>query len=607
MSTYLNNLFNYSRALPKPFEKVTNKVVMVSSMYGDGKQSTLCCTVIKAVNAFCAMLETGEGAIGTKDRLYISEYKSSVKDDYHLTVYNPDSGDFTAAVYNTQTELCAQYVVNARNRDGAACIFAMLPILCQDREFLDAFETYKNQYNMGFSDESLVLNSMAIMCDNAYRRVKSGAVSAKIDRSGNLSRITHANIDAGTFIPDTVFGGKFIVLTEKSEKSESKSPIKHRHEDFVGKYMISKRKLSSEEKKLVPEIEDYYVIPDEIVDICMHIKETTGKPTQMRNFSLRGEAGTGKTEGVKAIAAGLGLPYVSFTCSAETEITDFIGQYVPDTGNAAKKGCSSEKEHGEYTFSKLSQELSLPTIEDIRYDPVTAYEKLSGFENREATVTDCIKYMVGRILANISDCRVKSSDNDSQKYVYKETDFIKALKYGWVVEIQECTTIIKPGVMTGLNNLLQQGGTIRLLTGEVIERHPDAVVILTNNTTYEGCNKMNESVGDRMNLTFDMKLPTQDVMAQRAMAITGAENEEEVLNMVKTVDEMAEYCKTHYITGGAVGMRSLIDWINSSMVTSDPYKSAINTVIAKATDDKDDQEALITAVLCHYFSPGKKN
>ena len=54
----------------------------------------------------------------------------------------------------------------------------------------------------------------------------------------------------------------------------------------------------------------------------------------MRNFMMRGPAGTGKTEGAKAIAAGLGLPYVHLTCSANTEIYDLLGQMLPDVDGA---------------------------------------------------------------------------------------------------------------------------------------------------------------------------------------------------------------------------------------------------------------------------------
>ena len=62
-------------------------------------------------------------------------------------------------------------------------------------------------------------------------------------------------------------------------------------------------------------------------------------------------------------------------------------------------------------------------------------------------------------------------------YTYVETDFVKALKHGYLVEVQEPSTIIQPGVLVGLNSLLEQEGSITLPTGEIIRRHPDLSLI----------------------------------------------------------------------------------------------------------------------------------
>lgn len=149
-----------------------------------------------------------------------------------------------------------------------------------------------------------------------------------------------------------------------------------------------------------------------------------------------------------------------------------------------------------------------------------------------------------------------------------ETDFIRALKHGYVVEIQEPTTIIQPGVLVGLNSLLEQNGTITLPTGEVIHRHPDAVVVVTTNITYEGCRGMNQAVLDRMNLAEDIDLPTPEIMVQRAMSVTGCEDDLMVGKMVQVVSDMADFCHKNGITDGSCGMRSLIDWIISAEVTN---------------------------------------
>lgn len=78
--------------------------------------------------------------------------------------------------------------------------------------------------------------------------------------------------------------------------------------DFIGKYQLSPRTLTSREESMVPKLPDWYIIPREVVRVCEHAKLTSQSSQPMRNFLFRGEAGTGKTMGAQAIAAGLHLP-----------------------------------------------------------------------------------------------------------------------------------------------------------------------------------------------------------------------------------------------------------------------------------------------------------
>ena len=45
--------------------------------------------------------------------------------------------------------------------------------------------------------------------------------------------------------------------------------------------------------------------------------------------------------------------------------------------------------------------------------------------------------------------RTGESQSGGQTYRYVDTDFIKALRYGYVIEIQEPSTIVQPGVLVG--------------------------------------------------------------------------------------------------------------------------------------------------------------
>ena len=161
-------------------------------------------------------------------------------------------------------------------------------------------------------------------------------------------------------------------------------------------------------------------------------------------------------------------------------------------------------------------------------------------------------------------------------------------------------------MLVGLNSLLEQSGSITLPTGEIIQRHPDTVVVVTTNVTYEGCRGLNQSVVDRMSLVEDIELPTPEVMVQRAIAVTGASDEFQVSQMVQVVNDMADYMRKNGITDGTCGMRSLIDWIISSEITGDVHKSALSTIISKATSDEEDREALRTAILEPIFAPKRR-
>ena len=616
MATYINNIFNFGRSLPSPFDTIANKKIKVSSKYGDGTTSTLCGTVIKAVHAVCHCMDgSGEGAVGIIDHRTAAEYKSSVSADaYHLVVYDSNTGSLMASVYDSNMETFENYTLNSSGRDGAAVMMALFPMLMQDDEFKEIFEAYQDELNAGYPHMDKATEYMALMCDNAYRRIKDDScvahIKVNVDKAGNLMRVSQTHLDSGSFTPTTVLAGEFKIFAQTGPAQIYSATETIDHADFEGQYVLNKRTFTPQETMLIPKLPEWYIIPKEVVDICKHAKATTGKSMQMRNFLLRGPAGTGKTMGAKAIAAGLGLPYMKYTCSANTEIFDFVGMIFPDSEDSTGSAqLDAERETlmqmGGINYTNVSKLMKLPDLDDMDYDPAGVYMALTGVENAAATSQDCMSIVLDRVTEKVRELSktVKDKNSSGQTYRYVETDFVKALKHGYVIEIQEPSTIVQPGVLVGLNSLLEQSGSITLPTGEVIQRHPDAVVVVTTNTSYEGCRGMNQSVLDRMSLVRDVELPSPEVMAQRAMSVTGATDEYEVSKMVQVVNDLAEYCRKNSITDGSYGMRSLIDWIISSEITGDVYESALYTIISKATADELDREALISTVLEPIFAP----
>ncbi len=618
-------LFSFDRPLPEPFDKLTSgKKVKVSSVYAAGAtEATLTSTVCKAVLAYFKCRDgTGLGAVGQSDVKTIAEYKSSMDPDtYHLVSYDPDGGNLMAAIYNKNTENVTQYTLGKSKMDGSAVMMSMIPTLMADQEFNDAFEALFSEYSAGFPDVNKAAEFMGLICDNAYRRVKDekcpAHVKAKIEQNGNLVRISTAHLDAGKFTPTAIHTGDFSIFKPSAAVPVyTPPPAPSDLNAFSGKYRLNPaRVLTPLEQQLVPVLPVSYILPDEIVNICKHAHKTTGKATQMRNFLLRGPAGTGKTEGAKAIAAGLGLPYMKYTCSANTEVYDFIGQVFPETDALSTGDAALDAERemlnsmGGMTYENVARLMRLPDLDDMDYDPAGVYLALTGTEKADARSQECMALVLSMVTEKIQRLsRVKTEGEAAgQTYTYVETDFLKALKYGYVVEVQEPSTIMQPGVLVGLNSLLEQEGSITLPTGEIIKRHPETVVVVTTNIDYEGCRGMNQSVIDRMNLVADIEMPTPTVMVQRAMSVTGEDDASMVSNMVQVVNDMAEHCRKNGITDGSVGMRGLIDWIESTEITGDPYTSALFTVVSKATSNEDDRLALITSVLEPYFAPkGKK-
>ena len=451
----VTNLFNFSRGLPEPFDTLKNKKIKVSSKYGDGTVATLCATVIKAVNAACGCMNGSlPGAFGSLDSKGIAEYKSSNSpDEYHLAVYDVTSGTVLASVYNKSTEVIEAYSAHSSARDGAAVLMAMLPALMADDEFKENFDAYYDQFLAGFTDMNAATDAMAYMCDNAYRRTKDDGCPAhipvEIDKSGNVMLVSRTHIDSGSFTPHAVLGGEFTIFASTGPAIIKRASTFIEHTDFVSKYSLNAaRILTPEEEQMVPKLPEWYIIPQEVVDICKHAQCTTGKSMQMRNFLLRGPAGTGKTMGAKAVAAGLGLPYKKYTCSAGTEIYDFIGQIFPDSEANSTGDAQLDLERqklkamGGINYANVAKLMNLPDLDDMDYDPKGVYKTLTGQEKPNASTQDCMRAVLNKVTDKIKELSKHSDPGNSQgqSFTYIETDFLTALKNGYVVEVQERAT-----------------------------------------------------------------------------------------------------------------------------------------------------------------------
>lgn len=577
--------WSFSRKLPEPFGGYTDTPVF-KNIYSvhctqPQKRSTLHAATLRAILAYMKLEaptgsspENEPGAIGSQGNNFtIAEYPSKTG-DLHVIVYNRINGQFFAGCYPSPVDAeqePTKYIYQENGNSGAALLFALIPTALADEEFNDYYQQLKKCRDDGYPDKEKAAETAAVLCDNLYRRIRYGnmlpsaILKNEVPRNGIIPALKPFTVQKGTYSPTNVIAGTFQVL--KPGTISRKSRIIIQKSDFVNSYILSEsRTLTPEEELTVPRLPDWYIIPPEIKRICEHAKLTTTTIQPMRNFLLRGPAGTGKTEGAKAIAAGLHLPYRCITCSANTEIFDLLGQILPDVDG---KRSTLQREY--------------PSFQDIMLDPATAYQKLTGTYEEDISEDAVYQKLIDTIFDEMHDHYANKTSHQQFKYV--DTPLVEAIRYGYLLELQEPTVIANPGVLVGLNSLLDRCNSVFLPNGEIVNRHPDTTIVVTTNNDYAGCKQMNQSVLSRMNLIIDLDEPDEETLVQRVLGITGCADKKAVQTMARIVKTVSEYCRENLITDGCCGVRELISWVQSYMVCNDITEAARYTILSSVSAD----------------------
>ena len=576
--------WTFQRTLPEPFKDYSDDAVFknIASKYctQPQKRSTLHAATLQAVLTYLELDESMSGkpaeelgAIGSQTNTYtLAEYPSRTG-ELHVVVYNPANGKFTAGKYTTPPDTensPGKYVFKDSQNTGAALLFALMPTLLSDEEFNEKYQQLKEDRAAGYPDMDETVKTAAVLCDNAYRRIRysdalpTGGIRTDIAPNGVIPLLKPLALQTGTYAPTEIIHGAFQVLKPGNIKKKVEVIAKA---DFTGQYILSPgRVLTPEEELTVPVLPDWYIIPQEVKRICEHAKITTDTVQPMRNFLLRGPAGTGKTEGAKAIAAGLHLPYRCLTCSANTEVFDLLGQILPDVDG-----------------KRTALERQYPSFQDIMLDPAGAYEKLTGTYDENVSEDAVYKQLIDTIFDEMHE--YYASKTSQQHFRYVDTPLVEAIRNGYALELQEPTVIANPGVLVGLNSLLDRCNSVFLPNGETIQRHPDTVIIVTTNNDYAGCKPLNQSVISRMNLVLDLDQPDEETLVERVLGITGCKEKKTVQTMARIVQAISEYCRENLITDGCCGVRELISWVQSYMVCGDIRESAHYTILPSATAD----------------------
>jgi len=81
------------------------------------------------------------------------------------------------------------------------------------------------------------------------------------------------------------------------------------------------------------------------------------------------------------------------------------------------------------------------------------------------------------------------------------------------------------------------------------------------------------------------------------MNVTGCTDEQGTTKMAQVVQDIAKRCHEVMINDGSCGMRELKAWVLSTMITKDPYESALSTIIASASANPENRADLISTCL----------
>lgn len=232
---------------------------------------------------------------------------------------------------------------------------------------------------------------------------------------------------------------------------------------------------SDDEEKLIPVFPDDYPVLPETVKIAHRYVDTHNDRRPMVNFMWRGITSYGKSTGVAMIAALLHMPLLRMTCHSTMETQDFLSQIVP-VGNETA-GVVKE----------------LPTFEEMNYDPIGSFEAMTGESRDDVSSQECLE--------KYAELATQRASNKLFKQV--QSNFVKALEKGYIVEIQEISRIKDAGVLVGINEYDRPGAIIPLVDGGSVVRHPNAMVIYTDNVGYTSCRPIDPSVIRRMSFIID--------------------------------------------------------------------------------------------------------
>ena len=593
----LFDTWTFQEEMPEPFGRFLQKgglrktTTMVEwlSQYNQGRQATLHPPTLRAMlNIAGIYLKQTEGALGFQKgnydllNFYCMEYVKG-KQRYAL-VYNPVSAKIRG-VCKTEKETYKALDFVERNVSDGEEVLAMLIYVSLEKkealynlEFAQNFVLFMQQMKEGWKNEKLALKAAFLCCDNLYRRVENvqdfsnegiPLEKSQLGKNG-MEQLSTLAIESELYAPNDAIKGTFQILGETKKAREW--TLKELKKIYGQNWSFPK-----DYENRIPQFPEDMKVGEYAQDILSAIVESP-----FRKFMITGNAGTGKTTDAQMIAQILGVPYFALNCGPETDESALVAGIYPNSRKKTKD-C-----------------IKFPSLQEFVTDPMQVLEAVTHTRKEGISKTQAFR----ELLDAVYQSGYQKAKNEGD-FVMQESEIIKGCRMPSVIEIMEASLIVEPGTLGKLNRLLDDSRKLDLLYGEVVERHPNAIIIITTNLNYVANREFDFSVVSRMNKVQHRKDLTEQQLAERAMFRTGCKDMEVLKQMAKVMKRLDAVVKEEFGKAGLCGYREYENWVYEYMRTQNLVKAAEDTVLSKLASDEEDRDLLRQVCMEIYVEQGK--
>ena len=369
-------------------------------------------------------------------------------------------------------------------------------------------------------------------------------------------------IDTGEIGPSKILNGSFEIF-----RAVKAAKVKVKFEDIKNKFILNpERVLTEEEKGLMYEIPPHIDVSDEVLGDAEMVKTSWSRPEHLRKINIlyEGPNGTGKTVNAKVLSRLLGLPYTKITCFSDMQMIDVLGGFLPKV-------------------NEMKPRMDIPD-EEFEFDPVGTYQIITGKLKEDATPADARAALV--------DYYKSEEGQTAPEYIFYLSEIAKAFVNGWLVEVQEPTCVRDAAVLMALNAALEPGGIMNL-PHKTVKRHPECIIVMTTNRSYEGCRPLNQSLRDRFKITRKCELPDEKEVVSRLKKSTGCKDGNFLKVLVQSMMALNKEMEDRGIVAH-ISLRGMEDFVADVMDGFDYRQCLDNDIIFKITTDDDDLGMIYT-------------